>query len=100
VTNRRAALDHVFHALADPARRDAVARLASGPKSVTELFAPRSLSRPSMLQHVRVLETSGLVRSEKIGRVRLCHLNRPALGWVTDWLGAHVATMDEEEAPS
>lgn len=113
MTNSSAALDQTFHALADPARRDAVARLCEGPKSVTDLFVPLPISRPTMLQHVRVLEESGLIRTEKVGRVRLCHLNRPALRAVSDWLDArrlvwearfdqfdaYVATLTEEETP-
>jgi DNA-binding transcriptional ArsR family regulator len=111
MTNNVALLDLCFHALADPSRRAAVARLADGPKSVTELFAPQSLSRPTMLQHVRVLEESGLITTQKAGRVRLCHLNRPRLSLVANWLDAqrsqwearldqfdaYVATMKEEE---
>jgi len=111
MTNSSLALDLSFRALADPARRDAVARLCSGPKSVTDLFAPLPIARPTMLQHVRVLEESGLIRTEKVGRVRLCHLNQPALRSVSDWLDArrlvwearfdqfdaYVATLTEEE---
>jgi len=71
-----------------------VSRLCSGPKSVTDLFAPLPISRPTMLQHVRVLEQSGLIVTEKVGRVRLCHLNRPALAQVTDWLAARRAEWE------
>ena len=67
-------LDRAFSALADPTRRAIVARLCEGPKSVTELSAPFDLALPSLLKHVHVLERSGLVRSEKIGRVRSCRV--------------------------
>ena len=62
--------------------------------TVTNLFRPLAISRPTMLQHVRVLETSGLIRSEKVGRQRICHLNRPALRIVSDWLDAQRAVWE------
>ena len=94
MTNSCPALDRTFHALADPARRLAVERLGTGPKPVTDLFAPNGLSRPTMLQHVRVLEACGLIRSEKVGRQRICRLNPPALRIVADWLDAQRAAWE------
>ena len=67
-------LDEVFHALADPSRRVIVERLSRGPASVSELARPLPMSLPSVVQHLQVLESSGLIRSEKVGRVRTCHL--------------------------
>ena len=69
-----AQLDRAFHALADPSRRSIVVRLSRGPASVSELAAPLAMSLPSVVQHIDVLQRSGLVRSEKVGRVRTCRL--------------------------
>jgi len=84
--NQEAALDHLFHALADPARRGMVERLSRGPASVTELARPLAMSLPSVMQHLQVLEGSGLVRSEKMGRVRTCRIEPAALGAVEQWV--------------
>ena len=80
-------LDLVFQALADPTRRDMVERLGRGPQSVSELAAPLDMSLPAVLQHLQVLEASGLVSSEKTGRVRMCRIEpkvmETAEGWFT-----------------
>lgn len=81
------ALDLVFQALADPTRRAVVQRLCRGSASVSELAAPFEMALPSFVQHLKVLETSGLVRSTKDGRVRTCHLNPKPLEMTADWLG-------------
>lgn len=81
------ALNDVFHALADPTRRAVVQRLTDGPASVSELAEPFDMSLPSFLQHLRVLEASGLVRSEKAGRVRTCRLDSTTLASAESWLG-------------
>lgn len=79
-------LDRLFQALADPTRRDIVARLTRGPTSVSALAEPLAMSLPAVMQHLRVLEESGLVRSEKIGRVRTCHVEAAALRTAEEWL--------------
>lgn len=79
-------LDLVFRALAHPSRRGIVERLAWGPASVSELAAPFAMSLPAVVQHLAVLEASGLVRSEKVGRVRMCRMDRHALGPAQDWI--------------
>lgn len=79
-------LDLVFHALADPARRVMVDRLSRGPASVSELAEPLPMSLPAVVQHLRVLEASGLVRSEKIGRVRTCRVDAAALRSAESWI--------------
>lgn len=86
MTNHAQELDGVFHALADPTRRGIVARLTRGPASVTELHEPGAMAMPTLLQHVRVLEASGLIGTEKIGRVRMCELKPRALGATETWL--------------
>lgn len=80
------ALDTAFHALADPTRRAVVARLVGGPASVTELAAPFGMGLPSFLKHVKVLKDSGLIASEKVGRVRTCSINAQRLAATEDWL--------------
>jgi DNA-binding transcriptional ArsR family regulator len=80
------ALDHVFHALADPARRSMLERLSAGPASVSELAQPLPMSLSAVGQHLAVLEASGLVRSEKIGRVRTCTLDAGALSQAEKWI--------------
>jgi Predicted transcriptional regulators len=79
-------MDHVFHALADPTRRDIVDRLCSRPLSVSELARPLSMSLPAVVQHLQVLEASGLVRSEKVGRVRTCRVEPKALRAAERWI--------------
>jgi DNA-binding transcriptional ArsR family regulator len=81
-----APLDHVFHALADPARRSMVERLAKGPASVSELAGPLEMSLPAVVQHLAVLEESGLVSSQKKGRVRTCKLEPKALQPAEHWI--------------
>ncbi len=84
--NQQTPLDQVFQALADPARRGMVARLASGPATVSELARPLPMSLPAVMQHLQVLEASGLVRSEKVGRVRTCRIEPGALWSAEQWL--------------
>ena len=108
--NQQAALDRVFHALADPGRRLMVERLSRGPASVSELAQPLAMSLAAVVQHLQVLEGSGLVRSVKTGRVRTCRLDGAALGLAEQWidqrraswerrldrLGAFLAATDEK----
>jgi DNA-binding transcriptional ArsR family regulator len=84
--NQSATLDLAFHALADPSRRSMVDRLTRGPASVSELAQPLAMSLPAVVQHLRVLEASGLVRSEKAGRVRTCRIEPSALGTAERWI--------------
>ncbi|QPC86588.1 metalloregulator ArsR/SmtB family transcription factor [Mesorhizobium sp. NBSH29] len=87
-------LDKAFSALADPTRRAIVSRLCEGPKSVSELSEPFDLALPSLLKHVRVLEESGLVRSEKNGRVRTCTIAPDALHATDGWIRQHIAAWE------
>lgn len=79
-------LDDVLMALADPTRRAVVQRLGRGPVSVGELARPFPITLPSFMKHVRTLESSGLIRTMKSGRVRTCTLNKDRLALVNDWL--------------
>jgi DNA-binding transcriptional ArsR family regulator len=92
--NQSIALDRLFHALADPARRAIVERLSRGPAAVSELARPLPMSLPSAMQHLSVLEAAGLVRSEKIGRVRRCAIEPKALGQAEQWINAQRIAWD------
>src|SRR5690349_5147923 len=83
---KRAALDRVFHALGDPTRRAIVEQLSRGPTSVSELARPLDITLAAVGQHLQVLEDSGLVRTEKVGRVRSCHIEPAGLGLVEAWI--------------
>ena len=82
-------LDAVFSALGDPTRRAILARLALGAASVGDLAAPHEMSLPAVSKHLRVLETAGLLRKEKDGRVVRCRLEaaplRDAAAWIADY---------------
>jgi DNA-binding transcriptional ArsR family regulator len=84
--NQLGSLDQVFQALADPTRRGMVERLIRGPASVSELSRPLAMSLPAVMQHLQVLEACGLVRSEKTGRVRTCHIEPAALRGAEAWI--------------
>ncbi|MEV5541950.1 metalloregulator ArsR/SmtB family transcription factor [Saccharopolyspora shandongensis] len=79
-------LDGVFIALADPTRRAVLRQLGRGPTSVGELARDAPITLPSFMKHVRVLESNGLIRTAKSGRVRICELNRERFALVEDWL--------------
>jgi DNA-binding transcriptional ArsR family regulator len=84
--NQGATLDRVFQALADPSRRSMMERLGRGPASVSELAKPLEMSLAAVLQHVQVLEASGLVRSQKVGRTRTCSIDPATLRSAEDWI--------------
>ena len=86
--NQATDLDRLFHALADPARRAMVERLSRGPAPVSELAKPLPMSLPSVMQHLGVLEAAGLVRTEKVGRVRSCAIEPEALSLAEQWINA------------
>lgn len=79
-------LDRVFQALADPSRRVMVERLTRGPASVSELAEPLTMSLQAVVQHLHVLEASGLVHTEKVGRVRTCRIEPAVLRSAEDWI--------------
>ncbi|WP_044564842.1 helix-turn-helix transcriptional regulator [Azospirillum sp. B4] len=84
--NQPSPLDLTFQALADPTRRAMVERLVRGPASVSELAQPLEMSLPAVMQHLAVLESSGLVRSEKVGRVRTCRIDAAQLSLAEQWI--------------
>jgi DNA-binding transcriptional ArsR family regulator len=90
----REPVDRVFHALAEPNRRVIVERLSLGPATVSELAQPLPMSLSAVVQHLQVLEGSGLVRSEKVGRVRTCRIEPAALRPVEQWIGARRSSWE------
>jgi DNA-binding transcriptional ArsR family regulator len=86
--NQLPQLDRMFHALADPARRAMVERLSRGPLSVSDLARPLPMSLPAAMQHLQVLQSAGLVRSKKVGRVRVCAIEPAALSRAEQWINA------------
>jgi DNA-binding transcriptional ArsR family regulator len=91
---RDTTLDLAFQALADPSRRAMVDRLAQGPASVSELAKPLAMSLPAVMQHLQVLEASGLVVSEKTGRVRTCRIEPKALSQAEQWIAERRALWE------
>lgn len=79
-------LDLAFQALADPARRGMLERLSRGPASVSELAQPFDMSLSAIVQHLKVLEAGGLVRTDKVGRVRTCQIEARALRMAEAWI--------------
>ena len=84
--NKSVALDLTFQALADPTRRIMVERLSRGPASVSDLARPLAMTLSAVVQHLQVLQASGLVRSEKAGRVRTCRIEPKALCIAENWI--------------
>ncbi|MGJ5815317.1 ArsR/SmtB family transcription factor [Paludibaculum fermentans] len=80
-------IDRIFHALGDPTRRALVERLSAGPMSVSSLATPLDITLTAVMQHLQVLEESGLVRTEKLGRVRTCRIEPAGFAVLQKWLG-------------
>ena len=95
MANKQEALDRAFGALSDPTRRAIVMRLTIGPASVGELSEPFAMAMPTLLQHIRVLEMSGLIETEKIGRVRTCSLQAEVLTGTEQWLASQRAVWEQ-----
>jgi DNA-binding transcriptional ArsR family regulator len=79
-------IDRVFHALGDPTRRSILEKLSEGPVSVSRLAEPLDITLAAVVQHLQVLEESGLVRTEKIGRVRTCRVEPDGISAAEQWL--------------
>jgi DNA-binding transcriptional ArsR family regulator len=92
--NKPAALDQVFHALGDPTRRAVLARLCQGPATVSDLAAPFRMALPSFVQHLAVLEKSGLIASAQKGRVRTCHVKKQQLAAAENWISQQRALWE------
>jgi DNA-binding transcriptional ArsR family regulator len=87
-------VEEVFRALSDPTRRDLVERLGSGPATVSELASPLAMSLSAVVQHLAILETCGVVRSEKVGRTRTCRLEPMGLRLAEDWFAGQRALWE------
>jgi DNA-binding transcriptional ArsR family regulator len=84
--NPKPSVDRVFYALGDPTRRAIVEKLSDGPLSVSRLATPLEITLTAVIQHLQVLEDSGLVRTEKIGRVRTCRIETAGLAVLEQWI--------------
>ena len=84
--SKNADIDRVFHALGDPSRRAIVERLSEGPISVSRLAEPLNITLAAVVQHLQVLEESGLVETEKVGRVRTCRIRPGGLSTAEQWI--------------
>jgi DNA-binding transcriptional ArsR family regulator len=82
----QSAVDRVFHALGDPTRRAIVEQLSRAPKSAKDLTEPLHISLAAVVQHLQVLEESGLIRTTKIGRVRTCQIEPAGLRVAQQWI--------------
>ena len=91
----RAKVDRVFHALGDPTRRAIIERLSRRPISVSLLAKPLAISLAAVVQHLQVLEESGLVRTEKVGRVRTCSIEPSGLSVAGHWIDQCRSTWEE-----
>lgn len=87
MTGRRADINRVFHALGDPTRRAILEKLSERPFSVSRLAKPLGITVAAVVQHVQVLEESGLVHTEKVGRVRTCQIEPAGLSVAEQWIG-------------
>src|SRR5881396_1546059 len=79
-------INRVFHALGDPSRRAIVEKLSEGPISVSRLAEPLGITLAAVVQHLQVLEESGLVQTEKVGRVRTCNIESAGLSVAEQWI--------------
>jgi len=101
-------IDRVFHALGEPARRAMIERLSRGPATVSELAEPFKMTLAAVVQHVQILEQSGLIKTKKVGRVRTCRLEARGLQTAERWINQRRALWERrferlsallEEAP-
>ena len=92
--NQSPPVNEVFRALGDPTRRDMVERLSRGPATVSQLAEPLDMTLSAVVQHLASLESCGLVRSEKVGRVRTCRLQPVGLELAEDWFAGQRAVWE------
>jgi DNA-binding transcriptional ArsR family regulator len=94
MAHRSTQVDDAFRALADPTRRAMVEQLSRGPVAVSDLAAPFPMSLAAVVQHVQILEDSGVIRTEKVGRVRTCRLEPRGLEGAERWIARHRAQWE------
>jgi|SRR5579871_332172 len=85
--SQRATIDRVFHALGDPTRRAIIEKLTEGPVSVSMLAKPLDITLAAVVQHLQILEKSGLVYTRKVGRIRTCRIEPKGLSVAEQWIG-------------
>lgn len=88
-------IERIFHALGDPTRRAMVERISQGPVSVSRLAEPLDMTLAAVMQHLQVLEESGLVKTEKTGRVRTCSINPAGFAALEKWVAARRSVWDK-----
>jgi DNA-binding transcriptional ArsR family regulator len=88
-------IDRIFHALGDPMRRAILEKLTDGPASVSKLAEPFGISLAAIVQHLQVLEESGLVQTEKVGRIRTCRLEPKGLAAAENWIRARKSIWEK-----
>jgi len=96
MTEKKANIDRVFQALGDATRRAMLERLSPGPMSVSRLAEPFNMSLAAVVQHLQVLEEAGLVKTEKVGRVRSCRVEASGLQAAEAWLRARRPEWDQK----
>ncbi|HET9098879.1 MAG TPA: metalloregulator ArsR/SmtB family transcription factor [Acidobacteriaceae bacterium] len=82
-------IDGLFHALGDPTRRAILDKLCEGPLSVSRLAAPIGITVAAVMQHLQILEESGLVHTEKVGRIRTCRIDTAGFKALQQWINDH-----------
>lgn len=92
--SQKVKVDRVFHALGDPTRRAILEKLSDGPASVSSLATPLDMTLTAVVQHLQVLEESGLVRTEKLGRVRTCRLEAAGFSVAQQWIADRRSTWE------
>jgi DNA-binding transcriptional ArsR family regulator len=88
-------IDRILHALGDPTRRAMVERISQGPVSVSRLADPYDMTLAAVVQHLQVLEESGLVKTEKLGRVRTCSIDPAGLAALERWVAERRSVWDK-----
>lgn len=87
-------IDGLFHALGDPKRRAILDQLCQGPLSVSRLAPPLGITVTAVMQHLQILEQSGLVHTEKVGRIRTCRINTVGFAALQQWIDDHRTTWE------
>ena len=87
-------IDRIFHALGDPTRRAIMEKLSAGPISVSQLAEPLDITLAAVVQHLQILEDSGLVQTEKVGRVRTCRIEPAGLSAAEQWIDDRRSTWE------
>jgi DNA-binding transcriptional ArsR family regulator len=88
-------IDRLFHALGDPTRRAILDRLSLAPASVSQLAGPLAITLTAVAQHLEILEVGGLIRTEKVGRVRTCRIEPAGFDAIEQWVAAHRTTLEK-----